>query len=100
MNLRQRLILEIEAYLNCDTGNIFLVCATYHQGSHLHRKTEKMKEVFPVREKSGNLNILPESKGKVKRILGESGEITSGNKNIFCVKIIKKVVVSVHIFHQ
>ena len=56
-------------------------------------KPGKMREVFPVREKSGNFKILPKSQG----ILYESVKIRSENKKIFYEKSLKSVV-SRHIF--
>ena len=58
----------------------------HFQGSHLHWKSGKMRKVFPVREKSGNLKILLESPG----ILGKSEKIISENINVYYMKMIKK----------
>ena len=47
-------------------------------------KPGKMGEVFPVREKSGNFRILPESHGKVREfsMREKSGKIRSDNNII------------------
>ena len=48
-------------------------------------KPGKMREVFPVREKSGNFRISPESQGKVGNFLSvreKSGKIRSENNII------------------
>ena len=37
-------------------------------------KPGKMREVFPVREKSGNFRISPESQGKVREFFYQSGK--------------------------
>ena len=48
----------------------------------------KMKEVFPVRERSGNLNISPRKSGN----LGQSGEIISDDKKYFYIASLRIVV--------
>ena len=39
-----------------------------------------MKDVFPVKEKSENFKILPESWGKVKEFLASQGKLDKKNK--------------------
>ena len=38
-------------------------------------KPGKTREVFPVREKSGNFKILPESQGKVREFSVSQGKV-------------------------
>ena len=38
-------------------------------------KPGKIREVFPVREKSGNFKILPESQGKVREFCMSQGKV-------------------------
>ena len=51
-----------------------------------------MREVFPVREKSGNFKILPKSQGKVREFCMSQGKLDQKIKKIFYEKSLKSVV--------
>ena len=55
-------------------------------------RTGKIREVFPVREKSENFKILPESQGKVREFCNELGKIRSENKKKIYGESLKSVV--------
>ena len=60
-------------------------------------KPGKMREVFPVRGKSGNFKILPKSQGILYQSGKSQGTLDQKIKKIFYEKSLKSVV-SRHIF--
>ena len=55
-------------------------------------KPGKMREVFPVREKSGNFRISPESQGEVREFSISQGKLDQKVILLFYGKSLKTVV--------